>query len=92
MPIISADKAKPQYDVVIVGSGAAGGQSAFTLTLAGLKVAMLEAGRSYDPLTETPISSIYTVKAVLEVNGGTVERLGIHPGDVVRSAALGTGG
>lgn len=43
------------------------------------------------PLTETPISSIYPVKAVLEVNGGTVERLGIHPGDVVRNAALGTG-
>jgi len=44
------------------------------------------------PLTETPISSIYPVKAVLEVNGGTAERLGIHPGDVVRNAALGTGG
>jgi uncharacterized protein len=44
------------------------------------------------PLTETPISSIYPVKAVLEVNGGTVERLGIHPGDIVHNAALGTGG
>jgi uncharacterized protein len=44
------------------------------------------------PLTETPISSVYPVKAVLEVNGGTVERLDIHPGDVVHSAALGTGG
>ena len=44
------------------------------------------------PLTETPISSVYPVKAVLEVNGGTVERLGIHQGDMVRNAALGTGG
>lgn len=44
------------------------------------------------PLNETPISSIYPVKAVLEVNGGTVERLGIHAGDMVRNAALGTGG
>jgi uncharacterized membrane protein (UPF0127 family) len=44
------------------------------------------------PLSETPISSVYAVKAVLEVNGGTVERLNIHPGDVVRNAALGTGG
>jgi|SRR5579862_3627213 uncharacterized protein len=44
------------------------------------------------PLTETPISSVYPVKAVLEVNGGTVERLDIHPGDVVHNAALGTGG
>ena len=33
MPIISANKAKPQYDVVIVGSGAGGGQAAYTLTL-----------------------------------------------------------
>jgi len=55
MPIISADQAKPEYDVVIVGSGAGGGQAAYTLTLAGLKCVMLEAGRSYDPTTETPM-------------------------------------
>ncbi|MDB5356671.1 MAG: oxidoreductase family protein [Phycisphaerales bacterium] len=55
MPIISADKAKPEYDVVIVGSGAAGGQSAYTLTLSGLKCLMLEAGRSYDVVNETPM-------------------------------------
>ena len=41
------------------------------------------------PLDETPIPSIEEVKAVLEVNGGTVERLGIKTGDVVRSPALG---
>src|SRR3954471_8143059 len=55
MPTIRADKAKPQYDVVIVGSGAGGGQAAYTLTLAGLKCVMLEAGRFYDPVHETPM-------------------------------------
>jgi len=53
MPFIPAGKAKDEYDVVIVGSGAGGGQAAYTLTLAGLKCLMLEAGRSYDPVTET---------------------------------------
>jgi len=47
--------ANDQYDVVIVGSGAGGGMSAYALTKAGLKVLMLEAGRNYDPLTETPM-------------------------------------
>ena len=55
MPMVSANQAKKEYDVVIVGSGAGGGQAAFTLTLAGLKCVMLEAGRSYDPATETPM-------------------------------------
>ena len=55
MPIISAEQANKEYDVVIVGSGAGGGQAAYTLTLAGLKCLMLEAGRSYDPVTETPM-------------------------------------
>jgi choline dehydrogenase-like flavoprotein len=55
MPTIPADQATREYDVVIVGSGAGGGQAAFTLTLAGLKCLMLEAGRDYDVVNETPM-------------------------------------
>lgn len=55
MPIITSSKSKPEYDVIIVGSGAAGGQTAYTLTMGGAKVLMLEAGRNYDPGTETPM-------------------------------------
>jgi uncharacterized protein len=41
------------------------------------------------PLDETPIASKAPVKAVLELNGGTVARLGIKEGDVVHAAAFG---
>ncbi|MEC4725485.1 GMC family oxidoreductase [Shewanella sp. D64] len=43
------------YDVIVVGSGAGGAMAAYTLTKAGRKVLMLEAGRHYDPKTETPM-------------------------------------
>jgi choline dehydrogenase-like flavoprotein len=43
------------YDVIVVGSGAGGGQTAYTLALEGVKVLMLEAGRHYDFRTETPM-------------------------------------
>lgn len=39
-------------DVIIVGSGAAGGMAAFSLTKAGLRCLMLEAGRDYDVQAE----------------------------------------
>ena len=56
MPFIDAKTAaQGQYDVIVVGSGAAGGQTAYTLTMEGARVLMLEAGRNYDPLTETPM-------------------------------------
>ena len=55
MPHINAGKTKPEYDVIVVGSGAAGGQTAYTLAMDGAKVLMLEAGRDYDPVKETPM-------------------------------------
>ncbi|MEO8063753.1 MAG: GMC family oxidoreductase [Pseudomonadota bacterium] len=56
MSFISAAEAdKNTYDVIVVGSGAAGGQTAYTLTMDGAKVLMLEAGRNYTPATETPM-------------------------------------
>ncbi len=55
MPNLRRRKSKPGYDVIVVGSGAAGGQTAYTLAMAGARVLMLEAGRDYDPLAETPM-------------------------------------
>ncbi len=51
--------ARPKvYDVVVVGSGAAGGMAAYMLAQAGVKVAMLEAGRDYKPTSETPMFNL----------------------------------
>ncbi len=55
MAYITPEQLQPQYDVIVVGSGAAGGQTAYTLAMEGVKVLMLEAGRYYDPLSETPM-------------------------------------
>lgn len=55
MALLTNRKTQPSYDVIVVGSGAAGGQTAYTLTMAGAKVLMLEAGRNYDPGKETPM-------------------------------------
>lgn len=55
MAIIAANQAKNDYDVIIVGSGAGGGQMAYSLTLEGMSCLMLEAGRDYSPEKETPM-------------------------------------
>ncbi len=55
MPLITPEQLKQSYDVIVVGSGAGGGQTAYTLTMEGVKVLMLEAGRNYVPETETPM-------------------------------------
>jgi len=53
MAFVTAKSQQNTYDVIVVGSGAAGGQSAYTLCMDGAKVLMLEAGRRYTPETET---------------------------------------
>jgi choline dehydrogenase-like flavoprotein len=56
MPFLSTSKSRSaRYDVVVIGSGAAGGMSAYAFAKAGAKVLMLEAGRKYDAVTETPM-------------------------------------
>ena len=55
MPLITSSKTQPTYDVIVIGSGAAGGQTAYTCAMEGAKVLMLEAGRNYDPVSETPM-------------------------------------
>jgi len=56
MPFVtSATVPGKEYDVIVVGSGAAGGQTAYTLAMDGATVLMLEAGRNYVPEQETPM-------------------------------------
>lgn len=55
MALLTDRKSLREYDVIIVGSGAGGGMMGMLLSLNGVKVLMLEAGRNYDPVTETPM-------------------------------------
>src|SRR3546814_11966056 len=48
----SCDPEETTADVSSGGSGAAGGMDAYSLTRAGLRCLMLEAGRDYDPQAE----------------------------------------
>src|SRR5207253_11132455 len=42
-------------DVIVVGSGVGGSMAAYALGRAGVKVMIYEAGRHYDPESETPM-------------------------------------
>jgi choline dehydrogenase-like flavoprotein len=57
MPPLTRDaqRALHEHDVIVVGSGAGGGMAAWALARQGVKVLMLEAGRDYDPKSETPM-------------------------------------
>ena len=60
MAFLSTSRTRAErYDVVIVGSGAAGGMAAYALTQAGARVLLLEAGRNYEPGKETPMFQSY---------------------------------
>lgn len=55
MAILTDRKSLREYDVIVIGSGAGGGMMAMLLSLHGVKVLMIEAGRNYDPEKETPM-------------------------------------
>lgn len=52
MPFITSHNLKKTYDVIIVGSGAGGGQAAYALTMEGIQVLVIEAGRAFDTASE----------------------------------------
>jgi choline dehydrogenase-like flavoprotein len=81
MPIITSAQVKPEYDVIVVGSGAAGGQTAYTLTMEGAKVLMIEAGRNYDPVQETPMFQT-NGQAPLRATGTPDKPFGFHDSTV----------
>jgi choline dehydrogenase-like flavoprotein len=55
MGTVTARPSRDEFDVIVVGSGAAGGMAAYKLSMSGAKVLMLESGRTYDPAAETPM-------------------------------------
>ncbi len=50
---------KPEYDVLIIGSGASGGMAAYTLTQKGIKCLMLDAGPSIDFARDRGLKHVY---------------------------------
>jgi len=77
MPLVTSSTVQRSYDVIVVGSGAGGGQAAYTLTMDGAKVLMLEAGRDYRPADETPMFQTNR-DAPLRGAGTTDKPFGFH--------------
>lgn len=59
---MAQDPLQQTYDVIVVGSGATGGWAAKRLSEAGLKVALLEAGRAVSPKEFTEHVPIFQLK------------------------------
>ena len=59
MPGITAPKSQAAYDIIVIGSGAGGGQTAYVAAMEGAKVLMLEAGRNHDPVRGTPMFPVH---------------------------------
>jgi choline dehydrogenase-like flavoprotein len=74
-------KSHTEYDVIVVGSGAGGGMAAYQLSINGLKVLLLEAGRSYDPVRETPMFKLPR-EAPLRGAGGREKPFGYYDATV----------
>src|SRR5258708_38945262 len=87
MAFITADTAKETYDAIIVASGAAGGQTAYTLAMEGAKVLMLEAGRNYDPAKETPMFQT-NAQAPLRRTGTSDKPFGFHDATISGGMAV----
>ena len=77
MAIVTPASAQESYDAVIVGSGAGGGQTAYTLAMEGAKVLILEAGRNYDVAKETPMFQT-NADAPLRGSGTPDKPFGFH--------------
>jgi choline dehydrogenase-like flavoprotein len=59
---LEQDPLQQSYDAIVVGSGATGGWAAKQLAEAGLKVALLEAGRAVSPTEFTEHTPAYKLK------------------------------
>lgn len=77
MAFVTPSTTQDRYDAVIVGSGAGGGQTAYTLAMEGAKVLLLEAGRNYDVVRETPMFQTNR-DAPLRGAGTTDKPFGFH--------------
>lgn len=62
----------PVHKVIVVGSGAGGAMAAYELTRQGVPVLLLEAGRDYNPKTETPMFKLQADAPLM--GAGTVDK------------------